>query len=114
MEAIMPNRPYAEAFYEPNVWEESDESYSGVAVLDPLLGQHEVEQTIWWELQQATEGHFSSLIVRRIHDGVCLQGVLETADDGVLQHVDSLVKRVAQVDRVLNQLVVRESRAEAD
>lgn len=110
----MPNRPYATGFYSSQTWgeasEASEQETGGIAVSDPLLGQHEVEQNIWRELQMASGGDFSSLIVRRLHDGVCLQGVLETENAGFLGAMDSLVKRVACVDRVLNQLVVREPR----
>ncbi|MDB5387816.1 MAG: hypothetical protein JWM11_3462 [Planctomycetaceae bacterium] len=108
----MLNGPYASAFYEDAAWDDSEESNGGVAVSAPLLNLHEVEQNVWRELQQASGGHFSSLIVRRLHDGVCLQGVLETEDEKFMDGVDTLVKRVACVNRVLNQLVVRGPRTD--
>lgn len=104
----MLNGPHTNPF-RPNLPGES--SSDAVAVLDPLLGPHGVEQNVWRELQQASGGCFSSLIVRRMEDGVCLQGVLETGDQNFLGGVDGLVKRVACVNRVLNQLVVREFRS---
>ena len=102
----MLNRPSLMETYQPNhSWEDPT---AGIAILDPLLGPHEVEQNVWHELQQVSSGHFSSLVVRRLPDGVCLQGVIETADIDFLDDVERLVKRVACVDRVLNQLLIRE------
>lgn len=76
---------------------------------DPLLCQHEVEQAIWRELHSIPGVHFSSLTVRRVPRGVCLQGIMEV-DDGVACHdVCDLVKRIAQIENVVNQLLVRES-----
>lgn len=103
----MINRPHVKSPRPNEPWEDAE---CGIAVCDPLLGQHEVEQNVWRELQQASGGHFSSLIVRRVPNGVCLQGVLEIDDEDFLGDVDDLVRRVACVDRVLNQVVVRDSR----
>ena len=78
------------------------------AVADPLLGQHKVEQEVWRELHSTPGVHFSSLIVRRTRDGLCLQGVMETGADDSAPDVDNLVRRVASVQCVMNQLLVRE------
>lgn len=75
---------------------------------DPLLGHHEVEQSIWRELHSIPGIHFSSLTVRRVPQGVCLQGVMEADGDGCCPDVCNLVKRIAQVENVVNQLLVRE------
>lgn len=104
----MLNGPHSAEFQLTSSWEDSCD---GIAVLDPLLGPHEVEQQVWRELQQASGGQFLSLIVRRMEGGVCLQGVLETGNDDFLCDVDSLVKRVACVEHVLNQLVMRKSQS---
>ena len=50
---------------------------------------------------------FSSLVVRRVHDGVCLQGVLEANESNA--DVCDLARSVAGVERVLNHLVVRQT-----
>jgi hypothetical protein len=101
----MLNRPYFSSCGSQGDWQDSD----GVAVSDPLLGLHEVEQTIWRELHSLPRVHFSSLTVRRIGgDGVCLQGVMET-DDQEAPDFDCVVKRVAGVGNVVNQLLVRET-----
>lgn len=68
-------------------------------------GPHRLEQSV----QRVLLGHprlrFSSLVVRRIRDGICLEGVLEA--DKNLPDVTSLAQRVAGVDKVLNHLVIR-------
>ena len=48
--------------------------------------------------------HFSTLVVRRINNGVCLQGVLE-ADAGS-PDVCSIAQRVSGVEHVLNHLLI--------
>lgn len=50
---------------------------------------------------------FSSLVVRRVQDGVCLQGVLESNQSN--DDVCNLAQSAAGVARVLNHLVVRRS-----
>lgn len=79
------------------------------AFSDPLLCHHEIEQTIWRELQSIPGVQFSSLTVRRVPRGVCLQGVMEVAADSACADVCNLVKRIAHVENVVNQLVVCES-----
>lgn len=87
-------------------WQDSGEV---TAISDPHLSHHEVEQTIWRELQSIPGVHFSSLTVRRLPRGVCLQGVMEADGDGAMPDVCDLIKRIAQVENVVNQLLVRES-----
>jgi len=67
---------------------------------------HFVEQQVQRELLSEPNFHFSSLVVRRISDGVCLQGVLESDDDA--PDVCSVAQRVAGVQNVLNRLVITE------
>ncbi|MEX0717684.1 MAG: BON domain-containing protein [Planctomycetaceae bacterium] len=64
---------------------------------------HDLELAIRRELLSQSGLKFSSLVVRRIPKGVCLEGVLE-ADDGS-PDIGGLVRRVAGVDKVLNHLV---------
>ncbi|MFG0331894.1 MAG: hypothetical protein ACF8TS_00905 [Maioricimonas sp. JB049] len=56
---------------------------------------------------------FSSLVVRRVDDGICLEGVLEVSDDTDEADVSSLARQVAGVDRVLNRLLVCDSGSRA-
>ena len=70
-----------------------------------LFTLHELEHSVQRELLAQPGLDFSSLVVRRIPGGVCLEGVLEAsvgADD-----VTSLAQRVAGVQQVLNHLVIR-------
>lgn len=85
-------------------WEDWSTS---TAVSDPLLVHHEIEHLVWRELQSVPGAHFSSLTVRRVPDGVCLQGVMET-DEDVAVDICDVVRRAAPVGTVVNQLVIRE------
>jgi osmotically-inducible protein OsmY len=71
---------------------------------------HETELQVRRHLLGQSELTFSSLIVRRMNNGVCLQGVVESSDD----HPDfaRLVREVAAVERVISQLVVRPRRGD--
>lgn len=65
---------------------------------------HRIEQEVQHELLSHPGFHFSSLVIRRLDNGVCLQGVLEI--DGDAPDVCSVAQRVAGVDQVLNRLVI--------
>jgi len=65
---------------------------------------HRLEQAVQRRLLAHPELRFSSLVIRRIPNGVCLEGVLE--NDAELD-VSSLARSVAGVQEVLNHLVVR-------
>ena len=72
-----------------------------------LIHPHRFEQDLRNRLMSESTLNFTSLVVRRIDDGVCLEGVLETDDDSAdLEH---LVRRVSGVRRVINCLLVRRS-----
>ena len=66
---------------------------------------HHIEQEVQRRLLAEPELRFSSLVIRRTPNGVCLEGVLEAEDD--TPDVCALVRKVAGVDEVLNHLVVR-------
>ena len=70
-----------------------------------LFHPHRLEQDIRNQLMSESNLNFTSLVVRRINNGVCLEGVLETDDDSC--DVENVVRRVADVQNVLNCLVVR-------
>ncbi len=91
--------------------QESDwpDSVTACAVSDPLLSHHEIEHSIWRELQSVPGVHFSSLTVRRVRDGVCLQGIMEAVDNDSAPDICGLVRQIAQIENVVNQLLVREA-----
>jgi osmotically-inducible protein OsmY len=66
---------------------------------------HRIEQQVQQELLSQPALHFSSLVVRRIDKGVCLQGMVETEADPV-PDVCRIARQVAGVEQVLNRLVV--------
>jgi len=80
-----------------------------------LLGDsqspHQVELDVQRALLSQPSLHFASLVVRRINNGVCLQGVLESDADSL--DVCSIAQRVSGVREVLNHLVVAASRLPA-
>jgi hypothetical protein len=69
---------------------------------------HRLEQAVQRQLLSHPKLRFSTLVIRRIPNGVCLQGVLESSVD---LDVCSLVRSVAGVNEVLNHLVVRQGQS---
>ena len=61
------------------------------------------------ELMSRDDWKFQSLVVHRMHDGsgICLQGVLECDESDDAQDVCDLVREIAGVTDVLDQLVVQ-------
>ena len=74
-------------------------------------GPHRIEEDVQRELLGHPDLRFSSLVVRRIRDGVCLEGVLDV--DETCPDVCDLARQVAGVREVLNHLVVHRSDAPA-
>ncbi len=68
-----------------------------------LLHPHRLEQEVRNRLMAEPSLNFTSLVVRRVRDGLYLEGVLE-ADDS--DDVSVLVHRVCGATPVLNHLVV--------
>lgn len=66
---------------------------------------HLIEREVRRSLLGRPNLRFSSLVVRRIDNGVCLEGVVETEADRA--DVDRLAVEVAGVNDVLNRLVLR-------
>ncbi len=66
---------------------------------------HRLERAVRRHLMSHPKLRFSTLVIRRIPNGVCLQGVLEESVD---LDVCSLARSVAGVNEVLNHLVVRQ------
>lgn len=73
-----------------------------------LLHPHRLEQEIRNRLMEEPSLHFTSLVVRRLPDGLCLEGVLETNDD--TDTVSSVVHDICGAMQVLNHLVVHRAR----
>lgn len=71
----------------------------------PPPSGHSFEARIRHDLMALRELQFSSLVVHRIPDGICLEGVVSTTSDDV--DVCQMVKEVAGVNAVLNHLVMR-------
>ena len=70
---------------------------------DPFSAPHRIEQEVQRTLLGQPDLRFSSLVIRRTADGVCLQGFMESSN----AHTDvcSLARKVAGVQNVINQLV---------
>lgn len=66
---------------------------------------HRLEQAVQRHLLSHSELRFSTLVIRRIPNGVCLEGVLE---DSANVDICNLARSVAGVNEVLNHLVVRQ------
>jgi hypothetical protein len=69
---------------------------------------HGLEHAVHRRLRAQPGLRIASLVIRRIPNGVCLEGVLES-DPG--QDICNLARSVAGVDQVLNHLVVRPNAA---
>jgi hypothetical protein len=69
---------------------------------------HGIEQAVRRRLLGEPQLKFSSLVIRRIRDGVCLEGVMLT--DGDCPDVCSLAQSVRGVEQVLNHLVINSAR----
>jgi osmotically-inducible protein OsmY len=75
-----------------------------------LVHPHRLEQDIRHQLMYESNLNFTSLVVRRLQDGVLLEGVLELdAEDDSTDIVD-MVRRASGVQRVLNSVVIRRTR----
>lgn len=81
---------------------------SAVAVVEPEYCRappHQVEADVRRTLLGERDLRFTSLVVRRVPDGVCLEGLLESGEDA--PDVDDLARQVRGVERVINHLLVR-------
>lgn len=71
-----------------------------------VLHPHRLERDLRHRLMSEPSLNFQSLVVHRIENGVCLEGVLEVTDEQA--DVEDLIRQAAGVERVLNCLVVRQ------
>ena len=86
-----------------------DETREIPAVADP----HEMERSVRNRLLSEPGVSFSSLVVRRFQNGLCLQGIVVIEADAPGEtDVGRLVREVAGVEEIINQLVVRRRQAQ--
>ncbi|MDA0808810.1 MAG: BON domain-containing protein [Planctomycetota bacterium] len=71
----------------------------------PAASGSALEHAVRQKLISSPHLRISSLVVRQIQGGICLEGTLETSNE--LTDVEQLVRSVASVDRILNRLVLR-------
>ena len=71
------------------------------------LATHRFEHSLRRKLLSQPGMRFSSLVIRRLRDGICLEGTLQV-DDGATD-VGGTLKKVCGVQRLLNHLVVHRS-----
>ena len=65
-----------------------------------------LQQTVQRELMSDPAITASSLVISPTEDGICLEGILETS--GEIPDVERLIRNVAEVNQILNRLVVRQ------
>ncbi len=82
--------------------------FASEALTAPAMSPHQIEQEVRSALLAQPNLHFSSLVVRRIEGGVCLQGTMQTEGDS--PDVSSIAQRVAGVNCVLNHLLIAPGR----
>lgn len=73
-----------------------------------LVDAHRIEQDVQRALLALTGAHFPSLVVRRLNDGVCLQGYVEFDDQPI--DLSAVARSVTGVDSVVNHIVERSIR----
>lgn len=78
----------------------SPKSSTDSGIFTPM---HPVEYEVLRKLRSEPRLKISSLVIRRIPAGVCLQGVIESDPDQV--DLQQLLQQVDGVDQVVNQLV---------
>lgn len=83
----------------------SDETELTAGVEPERDEPHRVERLVQQMLLARTDVSFPSLTVRRLPNGLCLQGIMETGDN--VPDILRTVRSIAMVDHVLNHLVVR-------
>jgi BON domain len=71
---------------------------------------HLIEQGVRRELLSHEEWEFHSLVVHRMPDGVCLQGVLECDNPKTIDEIVKVTRQIPGVSKVINQIVVQKKR----
>ena len=73
-----------------------------------IFHRHQLEQEVRNRLMAEPSLKFTSLVVRRVSNGLCLEGVLETNDHA--PDVARIVRGICGVSQVLDHLVVHRPR----
>lgn len=66
---------------------------------------HLIEREVCRRLSATPGLDVSNLVVRRIPNGVCLSGVVETCDEDI--DISGIARKIPGVEHVINQLLVR-------
>lgn len=79
---------------------------SAVLALDDtvVFHRHQLEREVRNRLMSEPSLNFTSLVVRRVRSGLCLEGVLETNDSAA--DVSQFVRETFGVSQVLDRLVI--------
>ncbi len=67
---------------------------------------HDYEREIQRRLLEMPGLHFTSLVVRRLENGICVQGVLETS--GPHLDIGKIIRDLSGAENVVNQVLIRE------
>ena len=72
---------------------------------------HDVEGRVMRQLNRDTALEFDALTVRRIEEGVLVEGVVRGKDGKPeIEDLSELIRQIADIDRVENRLLVRDDR----
>ena len=72
---------------------------------------HVIELAVQRELLARKKWSFHSLVVHRMRDGICLQGVVQGGKDTDTGEICDLAREVAGVTNVINHLVLQHPEA---
>ena len=72
---------------------------------------HVTELQVQRELLSRKKWAFHSLVVHRMRDGICLQGVVQAEDDTDTAEICDIARTVAGVTNVINHLVLQKPEA---
>lgn len=88
---------------EANDWPELETQFA-VHKRSAVPAPHFLECEVQRRLLSEPRYQFTSLVIRRMNDGICLEGVLITDEDAT--DVADLLREICGVDNVVNRLVV--------
>jgi hypothetical protein len=102
---MKPTSPRASEFSQTTEWDDPVPSNSDWNWEFPVSPPHAVESQVRSALMELKDVQFPSLVVRRTENGVCLQGVMQVADE--VPDVAEVARKACGVSSVLNQLLVQ-------
>lgn len=109
-----PKRPHV-AFRTPVAMDDPVPSGSSVAIVAPDrvdVQPHAIETAVRRKLSCQEGVHFLELVVRRVSDGVCLEGVMQS--EVGCPDIAEVVRGIAGVERVINHLLILPPCADAN